>query len=209
MDSVSEYNKWVSQLTDTAHCCTRCYNTKYMLKKYSGTCNKHTFEEFRVKYDNVGSNEDDNNSLIEKKLGLINNACSTEGETNNKNSYEIVKRKDSVPLDSPTLTLVEEIKPNKRKLSLSNSNPNFQFQIRRNLIVSILEARELVTPDKKKNIEPYVVVLLNDIKKAKTSIKSGSEPFWREEFKFKYVKLYKYKFYLIKKKIKKNSIYLI
>jgi hypothetical protein len=63
-----------------------------------------------------------------------------------------VKRKDSVPLDSPTLTLVEEIKPNKRKLSLSNSNPNFQFQIRRNLIVSILEARELVTPDKKKNI---------------------------------------------------------
>ncbi|KAG4089366.1 hypothetical protein H8356DRAFT_1719349 [Neocallimastix lanati (nom. inval.)] len=189
MDSVSEYNKWVSQLTDTAHCCTRCYNTKYMLKKYSGTCNKHTFEEFRVKYDNVGSNEDDNNSLIEKKLGLINNACSTEGETNNKNSYEIVKRKDSVPLDSPTLTLVEEIKPNKRKLSLSNSNPNFQFQIRRNLIVSILEARELVTPDKKKNIEPYVVVLLNDIKKAKTSIKSGSEPFWREEFKFNNISL--------------------
>jgi len=37
-----------------------------------------------------------------------------------------------------------------RKLSFSNSNPNFQFQIRRNLVVSILEARDLVSTEKKK-----------------------------------------------------------
>jgi hypothetical protein len=189
MDSVSEYNEWVYQLTDSAHCCIRCQNTKNMLKKYSISCNNQMFNELGVTHDNREKVKYEKDNYMNKKLSLISNSYSLEGEMNNKSSHETIKRKDSTLLDSPTLTVIEEVNPNSRKPSFSNSNPNFQFQIRRNLTVSILEARDLITTDKKKNIEPYVVVLLNDIKKAKTTVKSGSDPFWREEFKFNNISL--------------------
>jgi len=86
------------------------------------------------------------------------------------------------------LSTIEEVSPCKT-ISFSNSNPNFQFQIRRNITVSVLEARDLIVTDRRKNLETYVAVLINDIKKAKTTIKSGTEPFWREEFKFNNISL--------------------
>ncbi|OUM61749.1 hypothetical protein PIROE2DRAFT_12152, partial [Piromyces sp. E2] len=183
LDSISEYNEWVYQLTDCAHCCTRCQNTKSMLKKYSMNCNNEIFNELGINTSTPTINEESNSNL-----GL-----------NLKYLGNLKNKKNSISTD-PTIinTLFRSRQSSKenciddtvsRSLSISNSNPNFQFQIRRNLSVSILEARDLITIDKRKNIEPYVVVLLNDIKKAKTSIKSGSDPFWREEFKFNNISL--------------------
>jgi len=202
LDSISEYNEWIYQLTDSAHCCTRCQNTKNMLKKYSMTCNNQMINELGMKSNSTPTiDEDSNNILLSiKNLGMSKGNKS--GITNDPSVTSLLKNKQPSKENCNT----DDVSVTTRSLSFSNSNPNFQFQIRRNLSVSILEARELATVDKRKNIEPYVVVLLNDIKKAKTSVKTGSDPFWREEFKFKYViiQISKKK---KKKKKKKNKLF--
>jgi len=178
LDNVNEYNEWIYQLTDSAHCCTRCQNTKSMLRKYSTSCNDQMINDLSMtKISTLLPDEGTDNNLNVKNI-IASKSKSNMLKESSANIYKSNKSiKDSGTEDA------------NRKVSFSNSNPNFQFQIRRNLMVSILEARDLISSDKRKNIEPYVVVLLNDIKKAKTSIKSGSEPFWREEFKFNNIPL--------------------
>ncbi|KAJ3051557.1 Ras GTPase-activating protein 1 [Rhizophlyctis rosea] len=51
----------------------------------------------------------------------------------------------------------------------------------RSLHLWVMEAKELVGP---KGANPYAVVLFNDIKQAKSSVKSGESVFWGEEFVF-------------------------
>ena len=51
----------------------------------------------------------------------------------------------------------------------------------RSLHLWVMEAKELVGP---KGCNPYAVVLFNDIKQAKSSVKSGESVFWGEEFVF-------------------------
>jgi len=176
LDNVNEYNEWIYQLTDSAHCCTRCQNTKNMLKKYSISCNNQMFNELGMSQHSADDESDNLN---------VESIISSKG----KNSMIKTPSSSNVYKSEKSLKDAAAAEEANRKLSFSNSNPNFQFQIRRNLVVSILEARDLISTDKRKSMEPYVVVLLNDIKKAKTTVKTGSEPFWREEFKFNNIPL--------------------
>ncbi|KAI8855111.1 hypothetical protein BC829DRAFT_485678 [Chytridium lagenaria] len=58
------------------------------------------------------------------------------------------------------------------------------YRLIRSLHLSIMEAKELPAPPGSRLINPYCMVLFDDVKQAKTSIKSGESPFWGESFTF-------------------------
>ncbi|KAI8822018.1 uncharacterized protein EV422DRAFT_566445 [Fimicolochytrium jonesii] len=59
----------------------------------------------------------------------------------------------------------------------------------RSLQLWVMEAKEMKAPSTSalgpvgKSINPYCIVLLNDVKQARTSVKSDDSPFWGEEFR--------------------------
>ncbi|KAJ3102870.1 Ras GTPase-activating protein 1 [Phlyctochytrium planicorne] len=58
------------------------------------------------------------------------------------------------------------------------------FRLIRSLNLSIMEAKDLPYLSGVRTINPYCMVLFDDIKQAKTSMKLGENPFWGETFTF-------------------------
>jgi len=57
------------------------------------------------------------------------------------------------------------------------------FKIVRNLTVGIIQARGLPNIDtRQKTVSPYAVILLDDVKQAKTAVKNSNDPIWGEVF---------------------------
>ncbi|KAI8911358.1 hypothetical protein DFJ77DRAFT_512364 [Powellomyces hirtus] len=57
----------------------------------------------------------------------------------------------------------------------------------RSLVLWVMEAKDLKLPGShasSRSLNPYCVLLFNDVKQARTSIKSDEAPFWGEEFRF-------------------------
>ena len=53
------------------------------------------------------------------------------------------------------------------------------YRVIRTFHLSIFEAKEIPGP-----VNPYCIVLFDDIKQARTTTRSGEAPFWGETFKF-------------------------
>lgn len=61
---------------------------------------------------------------------------------------------------------------------------NEQYREIRSIKVSICEAKEIPTLPSTKVLSPYAEILFDDVKCARTGIKSGDCPLWGEEFEF-------------------------
>lgn len=64
---------------------------------------------------------------------------------------------------------------------------NEQYREIRSIQVSICEAKAIPSLPNIKTLNPYAVILFDDVKCARTGIKTGDCPLWGEEFQFEYV----------------------